>query len=56
MFLVQNHFLNLCSSAVDSERLLCSQKAGGKYISPCSFETSSLEPVNNLRAKSNISF
>ena len=27
-FLVENHLLNLCSSAVNSQRLLCSQKAG----------------------------
>ena len=30
-FWVQNHLLNLCSSAVNSQRLLCSQKAGVKY-------------------------
>ena len=29
-FLVQNHLLNLCSGAVNSQRLLCSQKAGVK--------------------------
>jgi hypothetical protein len=29
-FRVQNHLLNLCSSAVDLQRLLCSQKAGVK--------------------------
>ena len=30
-FSVQNHLLNLCSSAVNSQRLLCSQKADVKY-------------------------
>ena len=29
-FWVQNHLLNLCTSAVNSQMLLCSQKAGVK--------------------------
>ena len=29
-FWVKYHLLNLCSSAVDSQRLFCSQKAGEK--------------------------
>ena len=35
VFWVQKHLSNLCSSAVDSQRLLCSQKAGVKcfYLS-----------------------
>ena len=32
VFLVQNDPLNLCSSAVNSQRLLCSQKAGVKCL------------------------
>ena len=31
-FRVQNHFFNLCSSAVDSQRLLCSKRAGVKCL------------------------
>ena len=30
--LVQKNLLNLCSSAVNSERFLCSQKAGMKFF------------------------
>ena len=30
-FCVQYYLLKLCFSAVDSQRLLCSQKAGVKY-------------------------
>ena len=32
-FWVQNHLLNLCSSSVNSQRLLCSQKARVKCTS-----------------------
>ena len=34
-FCVQNHLLNLCSSAVKSQRLLCSQEADVK----CSYQS-----------------
>ena len=31
-FWAENHLLNLCSSAVNSQKLLCSQKAGMKWL------------------------
>ena len=46
-FWVQNHLLNLCSSAVNSQRLMYSQKAGVKcsYQSWCEIFVSKLSGI-----------
>ena len=48
VFLVQNRLLNLCSSAVDSQRLLCSQKAGVKcsYLSFLAYKVYYIQVIN----------